>query len=300
MVKFQNMRRFLSQKRIILILSFFSVVSLVLLASGLHDVEFRAGRALGAAESETVRFSVDRAVEAITDVPAWKQVIFWVLLFLLVLLVSSILSPEMRKRLIRSFLGFSLATLAVLYLIQNDLLTLPDLTSQLEQRLNDSASEALSPFPEFSPPTVPGWANFLISFGIVLVLLGIGWGLYRWWMRISYLGSLSKPLDDLAAIAQSSLDDLAAGHDWDDVIVNCYERMSDAVSRKRGIVRQEDMTAAEFARRLEQAGLPGDPVRRLTRLFESVRYGDKTSSQNEINEAVSCLTAILRYCGEPV
>ena len=80
--------------------------------------------------------------------------------------------------------------------------------------------------------------------------------------------------------------------------MNCYARMSAAVSRKRGLVRKEAMTPAEFARRLEQAGLPGDPVQRLTRLFESVRYGAKQSNQNEINEAVSCLKAILHFCGE--
>jgi hypothetical protein len=300
MVKFLDMRRFFSQKRFVLFLSVLSLVTLVLLASGLHSVQFRAGRALGRAESETVRFSVDRALQAITDVPVWKQVIFWVLLFLIVLLVSSILSPEIRKRLLRSFIGFALATWAIVYLVQNNLLVFPDLSSQLERRAADSAAEALPPFPEFSPPDVPSWANFLISLGIILALLAIAWGLVRWWQRISYLRSLAKPLDDLAAIAQSSLDDLAAGQDWDDVIVSCYARMSAAVSRRRGLIRQEAMTAAEFARRLERAGLPGDPVRRLTRLFESVRYGDKKSSQNEINEAVSCLTAILHHCGEPV
>ena len=74
--------------------------------------------------------------------------------------------------------------------------------------------------------------------------------------------------------------------------------MSDAVSRNRGLFRAKAMTPAEFARRLERAGLPGDAVRRLTRLFEAVRYGGRKSSQKEINEAVSCLTAILHYCGE--
>lgn len=297
MVKFEDMRRLFSHKRFIVFLSILSVITIVLLASGLHNIEFRAGRALGRAEAETVQFSVERAIRAITDVPVWKQTIFWVLLFLLVLLVSSILSPEIRKRLIRSFLGFAIATWAIIYLVQNNLLVLPDFTADLERGLAESAEEP-PPFPVFTPPEVPDWINFLISLGIILALVGITWGLVRWWRRLSYLRSLSKPLGDLAAIAQSSLDDLAAGYDWDDVIFNCYARMSDVVGRKQGLVRQEDMTPAEFARRLERAGLPGDPVRRLTRLFESVRYGTRESSQKEINEAVSCLTAILHYCGE--
>lgn len=74
--------------------------------------------------------------------------------------------------------------------------------------------------------------------------------------------------------------------------------MSEAVSRKRGLLRSTAMTPSEFARRLERAGLPGEAVGRLTGLFEAVRYGGRTSSQREINEAVSCLTAILHYCGE--
>ena len=299
MVKFQEMRRLFSHKRFILFLSILSLVTLVLLASGLQNVEFREGRALGRAESETVRFSVDRALQAITDVPVWKQVIFWVLLFLLVLLVSTILSPELRKRLIRGFISFAVAFFAIIYLLENELLALPDLTFGFGQRAGEAADEPL-PFPAFSPPDVPTWANFLISLGVVVALLAVTWGLSRWWQRLNRLRSLSKPLDDLALIAQSSLDDLAAGHDWDDVIVNCYARMSAAVSRRRGLIRKETMTPAEFARRLEQAGLPGDPVRRLTRLFESVRYGAKESSQKEINEAVSCLSAILHYCGEAV
>lgn len=297
MVKFQGMHRLFSQKRFILFLSILSLVTLVLLASGLHDVEFRAGRTLGQAESETVRFSINRAIQTITDVPVWKQFIFWVLLFLLVLLVSTILSPELRKRLIRGFLGFAISFFAIIYLLENNLLTLPDLTLGLGERATDVADEPL-PIPAFTPPDVPTWANFLISLGVILALLGAAWGLSRWWQRINYLRSLSKPLDDLALIAQSSLDNLAAGYDWDDVIINCYARMSDVVSRKRGLIRQDAMTPAEFARRLERAGLPGDPVRRLTRLFESVRYGDRKSGQKEISEAVSCLTAILHYCGE--
>ena len=46
--------------------------------------------------------------------------------------------------------------------------------------------------------------------------------------------------------------------------------------------------------------LPGDAVRRLTRLFEKVRYGGYRTDSNAVNEAVACLTTILHYCGEAV
>jgi hypothetical protein len=76
--------------------------------------------------------------------------------------------------------------------------------------------------------------------------------------------------------------------------------MSDVVSHKRQLHREIAMTPHEFALRLEQAGLPGDAVTRLTRLFEGVRYGDRKSGPKDVNEAVSCLKTILHYCGEPV
>jgi hypothetical protein len=76
--------------------------------------------------------------------------------------------------------------------------------------------------------------------------------------------------------------------------------MNDAVNLGHGIRRQEAMTPSEFANRLESVGLPGDPVRRLTRLFEAVRYGAKKPGQDESHEATVCLNAIIAACGEPV
>ena len=105
-------------------------------------------------------------------------------------------------------------------------------------------------------------------------------------------------MDDLAAIARQSLDELALGAAWDDVVVESYVRMSHVVEKRRGLVRHEAMTPSEFATRLTSAGLPGDAVNTLTRLFESVRYGARRSGSAEINEAIGCLTAILRHCGE--
>jgi hypothetical protein len=74
--------------------------------------------------------------------------------------------------------------------------------------------------------------------------------------------------------------------------------MSEVVQTRRGLQRQHDLTASEFAVRLEQAGLPGEAVRRLTRLFEAARYGGRNASREEMVEAVSCLSMVLHACGE--
>jgi hypothetical protein len=125
------------------------------------------------------------------------------------------------------------------------------------------------------------------------------WALYRAWRRYQRFNR-DKPLEEIARIARSSLDDLTSGRNSSDVIINCYLRMSDVVSDRRQLHREIAMTPHEFAVRLEQAGLPGDAVNRLTRLFEGVRYGDRKSGPKDTNEAVSCLKTILHYCGEPV
>ena len=78
------------------------------------------------------------------------------------------------------------------------------------------------------------------------------------------------------------------------------DRLVFLVLHIRQLQREIAMTPHEFAVRLEQAGLPGDAVTRLTRLFEAVRYGDRKSGPKDINEAVSCLKTILRYCGEAI
>jgi hypothetical protein len=134
---------------------------------------------------------------------------------------------------------------------------------------------------------------------IALLCVGILWGLYRVWKK--YAGfNTGKPLSEIGRMVRSSLNDLSAGRDSSDVIINCYLRMSDVVADKRKLHRDAAMTPHEFALRLERAGLPGDAVRRLTSLFEVVRYGDRKSASKDVSEAVSCLNTILHYCGETI
>jgi hypothetical protein len=151
----------------------------------------------------------------------------------------------------------------------------------------------------FEPSQISPTFSYLVSFGFVLLWMVVFWVLYRGWKRYRAFSN-TKPLDEIARIARSSLEDLSSGRNSSDVIINCYLRMSDVVSSRRQLQRDMAMTPHEFAVRLEQAGLPGDAVNRLTRLFEGVRYGDRRSGPRDVNEAVSCLKTILHYCGEPV
>ncbi len=98
---------------------------------------------------------------------------------------------------------------------------------------------------------------YLISLGVILVLAGIAFLVGRWWLRNQHLQKNSQYLESLAEIARSSLADISSGRNWEDVIIKCYARMSDVVGTQRGLHRRKDLTASEFAARLEGAGLPG-------------------------------------------
>ncbi len=105
-------------------------------------------------------------------------------------------------------------------------------------------------------------------------------------------------MDQIANIARQTLKGLEEGQPWDDIIVACYVKMTRVVEQERGLLRQVAMTPAEFALKLERAGLPGEAVRTLTHLFEEVRYGARQQASREQRDlAVASLHAILRACG---
>jgi hypothetical protein len=129
-----------------------------------------------------------------------------------------------------------------------------------------------------------------VALGFLLVVACV-WVWLVWRKR-----RMNAPYEELAEIARSALDDIQAGKDWGDAIMNSYYRMNEAVADWRGIHRRVGMTPAEFAEYLVSTHLPPQAVYRLTSLFERVRYGDKKSTRKDIQEAVDCLTAILDYC----
>jgi hypothetical protein len=289
------MRSFFENKRLVLLLAALALGALTVLAISLNGVPFREGQNFAQqlkVEAPVLPDTIDQDWGAI---PLWKQLLVWFLAGLMLVLIGFLLSPEMRKRLIRIFIRMALMFWAIYFLIKRGILN-PTLFRGGEA---PASQVSAAPMPVFEPPHVSPTFSYLISFAVALIWLVIIWLLYRGWKRYLSLNA-KKPLGDIAKIARSSLNDLSSGRNSSDVIINCYLRMSDVVSDKRNLHRNAAMTPHEFALHLEQAGLPADAVTKLTRLFESVRYGTRRSGPREINEAVSCLKAILHYCGEPV
>lgn len=297
-VKFPIMRSFLRSKTPIILLAVVGLVALVLLASALRGVSFHGGEALGVQEAQSVSQPVARFINSIDNMPLWKAVLIWAIVFLIFVLMSLVLSPALRRQLVRMFFRFTLLGLLIFLLIRYFRDTFTNLVLP-----EAAAAQAPSPggaveVPVFEAPPASPWLSLAVSLAVALMLVTLVWVMVRWWDRRSKFLALQRPLEDIAKIARESLSDLETGRAWDDVILESYFRMSQAVEKRRGLFREGAMTPSEFALRLEQAGLPGDAVRRLTGLFERVRYGARASTEAEIREASACLGAILAYCGE--
>lgn len=168
------MRKRFEDKRWGLVLAFLALVSLVLLVGALRTMNFRPAQPIGSAEDSNAR-SIDLSTVATllndaAEVPFWRQVAFWSGLFLIVLLITTLLSPELRKKLIRTFLRFASFTIIFLYIIKNN----PDLLAGLLLKLSPfsemtdvSPGQGIPP-PVFYPPQIPSYLSFLVTFGLIL------------------------------------------------------------------------------------------------------------------------------------
>jgi uncharacterized protein DUF4129 len=292
------MRSLFENKRLILLLAILALGALTILAISLSEIPFRPGQRFVREDAAQLPPPAAEVAQVGVKIPIWQQLIVWTLLALLVVLIALLLSPEMRKRFFLLLIRVGFTVWAIYFLFKNYGDQLFGFNLQRAEG-QPPDGESVVPMPVFEAPQVSPAFSYLISFVFALILLVVFWFLYRGLQRYSARNKTGS-LDEIAKIARSSLHDLSSGRNSSDVIINCYLRMSDVVSSKRQLQRGIAMTPHEFALRLEQAGLPGDAVTKLTRLFEGVRYGDRKSGPKDVNEAVSCLKTILHYCGEPV
>ena len=295
------MRSFLENKRLILVLSILALGALTVLAIGLSDVPFRGAQSFRQeAEAGNLRKASQGFINSIVDIPLWQSLSIWLLLLIMVILISALLSRELRKRLLMIIIrvGITYWALYIVFTRYRDMMIQMGLDLK-RPRVGDLSTPGAIPAPEFVPPQTVSLTSYLVSFGIAVLLILLAWKLFKLWQEYT-ASNASLPLHKIAGIARSSLNDLSSGRESTDVIMNCYFRMSDVVESKRNLSRGKSMTPAEFALRLEQGGLPSDAVHRLTRLFERVRYGGYRTGTPEINEAVACLTTIVHHCGEAI
>jgi hypothetical protein len=282
-------------KRSSLILLILAGLLIMLLAMGLPGIELARGQpfSLGQTQAE--------ASAAGGSLPG-GDLIIWIfrgftalsLVMLLIYTIVSLLTPKGRRRLV------------ALVLLITILLWVSDYLSQLSKNVTTNPPQQAAgglpnaePFLKAAPVTPftadpPQWLTLavigVISLLAVALIIGVIWLLQQ--RHKSRKPSWSK----LAQQAQNALDALHTGTDFKMTIVRCYQEMMRVVKEEKGFARGKAMTPHEFEDHLVNQGLPQEPIRRLTRLFEQVRYGSLPAGTEEEAVAFSCLTDIVNAC----
>ena len=183
--------------------------------------------------------------------------------------------------------GFSLVVTLLLYAFSN--VTINMLPAAVEVM---PLEVALPAGPELAP--IPQSIYWLVWFGMAVLVLLLVISMAR--ARITAPRAARDPL---AQEAEQAIADLKAGQDFSNVIIRCYEQMSQVLKQEQGLTLEETMTAREFEALLEKRGIPNPPVRQLTRLFELARYAAQAPGPAEEAQAVDCLNAIARNSRKP-
>jgi uncharacterized membrane protein YhaH (DUF805 family) len=273
----------------VLLFSGLAILAMVFLAAGLSDLQFLPGHPLPRrAESDDLLGGFFRPFPG-SEILGYLFLAFYyvALLLLPVAIVYFIISPDMRRRVIRG-LGLLLWLVAILMMIR----ARPDLFQELQlvPEAAPQAGDTAIPEVEFGA-SIPAWLETVATLGLAVAtaaaLVGVGWYVWRRSQRPA------SALEQLAMEAQVALDALEAGAGVHDTVMRCYFEMSRALGENRGLRRGEAVTPREFESELKGAGLPTAQIEQLTRLFEAVRYGARIADEVEERQAVACLTAIV-------
>jgi hypothetical protein len=226
-----------------------------------------------------------------------SELIFYVLFALFLLaIISLILVPEGRVRLMRLVLLFAvlylLSQLLVPRIAKEKLLVVETQTAKAVD--NNDFQPLMTPQPDLSlNPETPAWLVTAIGIGLALLIVS---GIAAIFWLIAHQNASPSVPEEISLEAQAAVEALEAGGDFQDVILRCYARMSQVLSEQRGVFRESGMTPHEFERVLIKLGIPSEPIRTLTHLFEEVRYGSIQQGENGMQRAISSLNAIISYC----
>ena len=282
------------RKRAWLVLfSIVSIAAIVLLASGVQSLDLTyKGQRLPTILTE--EDDLGMADPGMATLDRWIQIFFAVAGALLPFaILLYLVSPAARKRLLRDFIALLILMVPLYFLWRAQPGTLGEIGTEVA--VPEAAVEDLQEAPEAAfEPEPRQWLVTVATIGVALLgaalLVGLAWII---WGRRQ---PPATPLDELGQQAQDAIDAIEAGADLKDTVMRCYLEMMRVMKEERGIQRQQAMTPREFETRLEAAGIPMTQVRRLTRLFEQARYGDKQLSAQDERQAVISLSAIVRYC----
>lgn len=204
--------------------------------------------------------------------------------------VYFMISPEARRQVILRVLSISFSTFAMIIVVRwlatsGGCATIQKASLVMTGEGGGEITEVV-----FTPVDIPSFRYI----GSVLMAIIIVTLVYRIARRIRF----RRPdhLERIALETEKAVADLRAGADLKNTIKRCYFEMSQALKDYQGLEREVGMTPREFEASLHGLGLPMGNVRRLTRLFEEVRYGAMVAGDHLEQEAIDLLNAIVQDC----
>lgn len=261
------------------------VLAIILISASLSSLELRPGRSLPVAmeNEETDTSNITSPNPFISIVIKFCLLISGVLIPLSI--IYHLRSPQGRRRILMFI------SICLIFFFLKEHINWNRFKSQIPNIdiQTQAANRSLTPAEEFIP-NPPWWLILMTSLGLSALIMGAFLFLWRRFRR------KPTPLELVAKEAQKTLDILHTGANLEEGVIHCYYEMNQVLSERRGLKRQHAMSAREFENYLEDVGLPGVHIRRLTRLFEKVRYGAKNLAKIEDQEAIACLTAIVQAC----
>ncbi|MEN3010035.1 MAG: DUF4129 domain-containing protein [Candidatus Bipolaricaulaceae bacterium] len=262
-----------------------ALAALVVLVAGLQGTPFRGGKTWPSAPAPTSGRAGPERPALPLDWPL--QLLRALFLAGLVALVLALFVRDLRRHLLRFLFLLGLLLLAW-YGLQRWLKPEeagPPAATRVPPAL--SSAEA-STEGAASPP--PPWAIYVAALAAgVLLALGL---LPRILERV-WSGQQARAI---AAAAREAREELAQGAPVQDVVLRCWLRMVEILSRRSGARDQPHLTPREFAQALARLGFQDEAISLLTQLFEEVRYGRK-DSESRRERALAALAALEKAYG---
>ena len=266
----------------------FVISATILIASGLPNLEFDAGQLLAFFKSGSdTSLTTSNFLEFII-INAFRILVLSVIIVIPILVIFLLSRSEGRKILL-AMLIFGILFITLLNNLSNFRSHTTGKSIQM-QMPEGSGAGVTGTSGDILPPS---WLIILISLGLSALIIG---AFFYFFARVK---NTRKPMDRLGDEARKSIQEIQSGGDLKDIVIRCYFEMIAVVKEQHGLTRGRGTTARELETKLGSMGLPATHVRRLTRLFEKVRYGAKHISKEEEEEAVSCLRAIAEACEVP-
>lgn len=242
------------------------------------------------------RFSSSKTNEISEDNHSSERDFDIEILYRIMLIITGVLTPISLLALLTSKKGrWRLLLLLILFIIWAFFIPtfkfqIPKLGLNIQSVKEYQGNDLVSQEERLAEP--PLWLVLSISLGFSALLTG---GIFFLWRRFR---KRSKPIEMVLEETQKAIHNLRSGFDLGEGVRRYYYEMSKAIKEHHGLKRKRAMTTREFEIYLEALGIPGQYIRRLTRLFEKARYGAKNLDPSENHEAAECLTAILKACEE--